>query len=141
MVRLMVFSHLGGSENWSGLMQPPLIGSGCSIPGTRPGNQQVMRSVHFLQDDNSDADLGEVQGSPLLPEEKSRQDGEGSRGPLRNQNLQMDLVDALMNNSDRIMDGSSRVKRVFLPPKNRIPIPLDSCFILRSLDRLFWNQT
>ena len=27
------------------------------------------------------------------------------------------------------------------PPKNLIPIPLESCFILRSLERLFWNQT
>ena len=31
--------YLGGRENWSGLMQPPLIGNGCSIPGTRPARR------------------------------------------------------------------------------------------------------
>ena len=84
--------HLGGRENWSGLMQPPLIGKGCSIPGTRPENDQIMRC--HRDDNNSDQDgkdLGEVQGSPLLPEERSLQGDEGTRGLLRNQNLQKDL--------------------------------------------------
>ena len=38
-----------------------------------------------------DSDLGEVQGSPLLPEERSLQGDEGTRDLLRNQNLQKDL--------------------------------------------------
>ena len=43
-----------------------------------------------------DTDLGEGQGNPSLPEERSLQGAEESQGPLRNQNLQMDLVEALM---------------------------------------------
>ena len=31
--------YLGGRGNWSGLRQP-LIGRGCSMPGTRPGGQE-----------------------------------------------------------------------------------------------------
>ena len=104
-------------------MQPPLIGNGCSIPGTRPENHQVMRSIHFLQD-RYDADLGEVQGSPLLPEERSQQGDEGTLGPLRNQNLQMDLVYALMSNSERIMNGKAKSKESYLASEESHPHPV-----------------
>ena len=43
-----------------------------------------------LQDDD-DSDLGEDQGSPLLLAGRSQLGVEESLGPLRNQNLQMDL--------------------------------------------------
>ena len=57
----------------------------------------VMVIMIMGHDGEDDWDLDEVQGSPWLPEERSQQGDAGSRGPHRNQNLRMDLVDKFIN--------------------------------------------